>query len=535
MPLPLDVLLHEAEWRECAPDWDTTTLDDKVAAFEHFCSTYWTIRHPERGRIKFVLRDAQLETIEAWMQDRYSIVLKARQIGFSTLVAAYAVWLTYFYPDRHIIMLSRTERDAVKLLEKAKYGFKLLPQWMKDRGPLWEARQTQLAFSNESKIESLPSGNDPARGESVFLVIVDEWAFLPNPAEAWSAIEPIADVGGRVIGLSTANGEGNTFHELWAGSKPFGNATNRFKSLFFPWWAGDRDDEWYAAKKADLPDWQLAQEYPSDPDEAFLRSGRPVFNLDKLREVEPRDPAVGDLVIANGDPVFFPGDGGLLSVWERPQPNGVYVVGADVAEGLDHGDFSSAHVIDARNLRLVAHWHGKVDADLFGEAVLNGLGRWYNNALVGVESNNHGLTTLKFLQRTRYRNIYRERRHTQRNPEQSEALGHRTTQTTKPLVIDDLVAVMRDGKLDMPCERTLRELRTFVRDERGRMHGSPFDDRTMSLAIAVWMLRYVWLPEYKVDAKPAPWTFAWLEERLYSKSDRRQVRRIGEHSVRVAT
>ena len=277
--MELTDLLNEKEWRKCKGS-DTATLEEQVAAFEHFCSNYWMIRHPERGRIKFELREAQRETIETWLSTRYSIVLKARQIGFSTLASAYSFWLAFFWPDRFIVMLSRTEREAAKLLQKSKYGYKMLPLWMRKHGPeLLSDNQLKIVFANESAVESLPSGNDPARGESVFLVIIDEMAFLPNPSEAWASIEPIADVGGRVICLSTANGEGNIFHELWVGSQ---TNTNRFTGIFFPWSAGDRDEAWYEAKKRDLPDWQLAQEYPSDPDEAFIRSGRPVFDLEEI-------------------------------------------------------------------------------------------------------------------------------------------------------------------------------------------------------------------------------------------------------------
>jgi hypothetical protein len=265
--MDLGDLLNEKEWRKCRGPDDATT-DELLAAFEHFCLEYWFIRHPERGRIKFVLREAQTETARNWMEHRYTIVLKARQIGFSTLAAAFVFWETFFWADRFVVMLSRTEREASKLLQKTKYGYKMLPGWMKVRGPqLISDNQLKMVFDNESAVESLPSGNDPARGEAVYRVVIDEMAFLPNPDEAWASIEPIADVGGRVICLSTANGEGNIFHDLWVGSQ---TKTNRFVGIFFPWSAGERDDAWYESKKQDLPDWQLAQEYPSDPDEAFI-------------------------------------------------------------------------------------------------------------------------------------------------------------------------------------------------------------------------------------------------------------------------
>lgn len=86
--MELEDLLNEREWRKCKGG-DDATLEELVASFSYFCSNYWTIKHPERGRIKFDLRDAQEETVSVWIDKRYSIVLKARQIGFSTLAAAF--------------------------------------------------------------------------------------------------------------------------------------------------------------------------------------------------------------------------------------------------------------------------------------------------------------------------------------------------------------------------------------------------------------------------------------------------------------
>ena len=521
-------LVNEKEWRACKGPANATT-EELLVAFTHFCSTYWYIRHPERGRIVFEMREAQVETIEAWLNNRYSIVLKARQVGFSTLAAAYVFWATFFWPDRFVVMLSRTEREAAKLLLKSKYGYKMLPAWMRKKGPaVISDNQLKIVFNNDSSVESLPSGNDPARGESVYLVVIDEMAFLPNSDEAWASIEPIADVGGRVICLSTANGEGNIFHRLWVGSQ---TGTNQFKGVFFPWSAGDRDDNWYAAKKRELPDWQLAQEYPSDPDEAFIRSGRPVFDIDILRSLETVVPADGYLKDMPGKNVFeFREDGGALSIWEFPDPTMLYCIGADVAEGLGYGDYSTAHVINAYTEDVVAHWHGHIDPDLFGTDVLAALGYYFNSALIGVESNNHGLTTLKALQRVPYRNIYRQRRLGQRMPQPTEALGWRTTAASKPLAIDELSAAIRNGEMGLYCSKTIAELRTFVRQDNGKMHGSPHDDRVMSLAIANQMLKHVWLPEYQIYTEIPKRSFAWFEQ--YTTQKPRDTLVIGRHNSR---
>ena len=265
----LTELRQEAEWRRCQKDES------------YFLRKYWHIAHPAHGRILFNLRDAQSEALDRWDNNRYSLTLKARQIGWTTLVAAHQFWLAFFKEDQNIIDLSRTERESVLLLKKTKYGFKHLEPWLLERGPqsLIEHQQ-KMGVSIGSQITSMPSASDPARGESASLVVVDEWAFLPNPEEAWASIEPVADVGGRIIGLSTANGSGNFFHNLWTGAV---TGNNKFDAMFFPWSASeDRDEAWYEGKKDAMLPWQLAQEYPTSPEEAFVRSGNPVFDLDVL-------------------------------------------------------------------------------------------------------------------------------------------------------------------------------------------------------------------------------------------------------------
>ena len=243
----LSELRQEAEWRKCQRDE------------KYFLEHYWHIAHPAHGRVLFGLRDAQSEALKRWDNNRYSLTLKARQIGWSTLVAAHQFWLAFFRDDQNIIDLSRTERESVLLLRKTKYGFKHLPDWLIERGPKSIVEhQQRMGFDNGSQITSMPSASDPARGESATLIVVDEWAFLPNPEEAWASIEPVADVGGRIIGLSTANGSGNFFHHLWNGAS---TGNNKFDAMFFPWSASeDRDSSWYEGKKDSMLPWQLAQE-----------------------------------------------------------------------------------------------------------------------------------------------------------------------------------------------------------------------------------------------------------------------------------
>ena len=515
----IEQVRQELEWRRCCNDE------------RYFLEKYWKIRVPGKGLVSFKLRDAQVEVLESWNSNRYTIALKARQIGFSTLVAAHVAWLAIFHPDRFVVMLSRTERDAQKLLLKSKTGWKGLPQWLLDRAPkLVDNNLQKMTWDNGSIIESLPSASDPARGEAVDGVVVDEWAFLPNAEEAWASIEPITDIGGVVIGISTANGSGNFFHHFYTAAK---SGKSQFKAIFYPWSAvSERDDAWYRSKAASMLEWQLHQEYPRDDIECFIKSGNPVFNVDaELGGAVPADRTGFLLHIPPSEKhqEFRDGDG-PLRVWEMPQLNTKYVIGADVAEGLEHGDYSSAHVINVRTGKVAAVWHGHVAPDLFGSEVLWHLGWFYNAALIGCEVNNHGLTTCTALRDRSYPNIYWRVSLDERTMKQHRKIGWRTQSNTKPLMIDELAKAMRDELL-VEDERTLGEMQTFVRDADGKMHGSPFDDMVISLAIANQMRKHSFQPEYAAPDDDYM-TMGWLVRSLDDEERRSRIGVVGANSRR---
>lgn len=523
--------LQELEWRRCRG-----TSERDYEACVYFLSHFCFIQHPEKGAIKIPLRPAQLEILEVWMRERYSLVLKARQIGWSTLVALYSLWLSFFWSDRQIVMLSKGEREAADLLKKSDYAFKRLPEWMRRRGPRRLDRNVKsISFANASQIRSLPSKEDPARGTAVSLCILDEWAFYENPEDAWASVEPIADVGGRIIALSTAKGWGTFFHTMWVQAN---QGIGKFKPMFYPWWANsDRDDAWYEAEKeskAATP-WILHQEYPNDPEEAFIKSGATVYDPDMVRGLPIRDPIkVGSLSIIEAGlraPTFVPQPNGVLRVWALPDRDDTYAIGADVAEGLEHGDYSTAHVLSLKRNRVAAVWHGHIDPDLFGEELAK-LGWYYNAAFIGCEVNNHGLTTNKALQRLEYPHIYvrRELDGKTRHKAQQTKIGWLTTKASKPLAIDDLGTLLRDG-LELNDQYTQHELLTFVRDERGSMGGSPYDDRVMSLAIAVQMLSHARLKAAEDSSGVGYFTWDYFFEKALG-ADGPERTPLGYHNVR---
>lgn len=522
-------LLGEARYRR----WKGESSKD-VEACIRFLTEAVYIQHPEHGALLFELREAQLSTIEQVMTDRYVIILKARQIGYSTLFAAYCLWLAAFWDDQVIVMLSRNEREAQKLLAKADYAYKRLPEWLRLRLPKRLDRTVmKLTFDNGSSIESMPSKDDPARGSAVSLIIVDEWAFFENAEEAWASIEPVTDVGGRVIGLSTANGAGNFFHTFWNKAV---SGNSQFTSRFFPWSANtDRGADWYEVKKANMLPWQLAQEYPDNPEEAFIRSGNPVFDVDMLRDMSPTFPTYGFLDNetqgSKQNPQYIRQEKETAyKQWAAPEPGYQYVIGADVAEGLEHGDYSCVQVLCLQTNSQVATWHGHIDPDIFGEEIAKIAWR-YNRALVAVEVNNHGLTTNKAMQRYGYPKLYVRHELDGKSSYQNRQskIGWLTTKASKPLMIDELSMAMRNG-LKIHEEATIGEMLTYTRNDRGQMGGSPFDDRVVALAIANQMLRFAIAPEYR-ESEDTYWTFNYFKDKVLAGGRQDKVTPMGASNV----
>lgn len=345
---------------------------------------------------------------------------------------------------------------------------------------------------------------------------------------------------------STAKGKGNYFHKEWRNAE---KGLNNFIPFFFPWWLIDEyedyDDEevgelteyeeflidlfvkgfdTWSGEHYDVPEetWipkikfyrrkardfasdpaRMYQEYPSIANEAFVASGANVFPVLKLAEMELEcleeseydyyklitGDAHEDFVLEsikydpNVDDFTYVAP---LKIFEMPVPGKEYVIGGDVAEGLKHGDFSVAEVVEVTTMKTVARWRGHVDPDRFGE-ILGALGAYYNYALIGVEVNNHGLTTIQKLRDTFYTNLFkRDRGYDEDFEEPTSNLGWKTDVRTKRLMIDGLIRIIREGLNEEKDEIFVQEAFAFVRDDRGRMNAEEgeHDDTIIAKAIA---------------------------------------------------
>lgn len=251
--------------------------------------------------VPFELWPKQAETLQAFVEERLTIVLKARQLGLTWLALAYALWRMLFQPGYAVVVLSKREDDAKELTRRMKFMLEHLPKWMvrpKTRGlrftgPTWEATTLSLIIyhpsGESSTFTALTSSPDSGRSFTASLVILDEWAFQQWAEEIWSAAYPTINrpTGGQVIGLSTAR-RVTLFERIWEEAI---KGKNGFTPIFLPWHSDPRrTQKWYEQTKDDLPHTYMA-EYPSTAEEAFSAGegmAFPEFSRD-IHVVKPFD------------------------------------------------------------------------------------------------------------------------------------------------------------------------------------------------------------------------------------------------------
>ena len=523
-----------------------------------------------------VLNWEQMELIKMVAEDlatgrpiRY-IVLKARQMGMSTLIEAMGYWWTSTHRFTTTVIIAH-EKEATKNLYEMfrRYYEYSHPSFKPDRkyntkqdltfDVSDEVKKTYDAQNLpspglQSEIKTMVATEGKGRSSTIKFLHGSEVAFWDDSADVTSAaVQAVPMAPETFIFLeSTANGIGGYYYDEWNAAK---RGESQFRPVFFPWHShneyetpniidddlGDLDAEEEALYKLfehegyDRASWprkiywrrlkkkefrtdpkKFYQEYPSTPEEAFLASGRPVFDVPMLQEMERIavdaqkthpymcgdikkvvDPETGMERIkfieirrvGDNDPT-------PLRVWWDVDRSRKYVVGVDVSEGIEveassgkEADFSVITVFDVLARKVVARWRGYADPDQLGEIVFN-IGTYYNTALVGVEINNHGIATAAKLRNMFYRNLYmRETAEDEQFQVRTTKFGWQTNKKTKPIMISELQRSIREGDIIDLDIVFIRAAMSYIRKDNGAMEAQQgqHDDVVMSTAIALQM------------------------------------------------
>jgi len=442
----------------------------------YFLKTYARISHPMHGLILFDTYDFQDHLLQDFNDYRFNVILKARQLGISTITAGYIVWLMLFHRDKAILVMATKFATAGNLVKKVKGIMRNLPDWLKI-ATIEVDNRNSFELSNGSSIKAASTSGDAGRSEALSLLVLDEAAHIEGLEELWTGLYPTLSTGGRCIALSTPNGVGNWFHKTCTDSE---SGANNFNLTTLAWNVHpDRDEEWYKKETKNMSKRQIAQELMCN----FNTSGETVI-----------DPEDMEWLLSNVcEPKYRTGFDRNFWIWEEYDPSCNYLMSVDVSRG-DGADFSTFHLIKLETLEIVGEYQGKATPDMFAN-MLNQVGREFGSAMMVVENNNIGYTVLDKLTEYAYPNLYYSIKSTHEYVEQhigehqtSAVAGFSTTMKTRPLIVAKLEEFIRNKLIKIYSSRTVNEFKTFIwRNGKPQAMKGYNDDLIMALAIACWV------------------------------------------------
>ena len=481
--------------------------------------------------VPFRLNDAQrkLYAVAKRQQDAGKpvrlIILKARQLGFSTLTEGLIFHACATRRNVNALIVAHREDATANLFRMSKLFYDELPAPVK---PMLRASNAQeLVFENPSKLRSerearpglrsrircaTAGGRGIGRSDTLQCVHLSEYAFWPDGADGKAStlagiLQAVPSLPGTMVVIeSTANGF-EDFKERWDAAVA---GENDFEPVFFAWfenpdyampvvpgteWTPEERDlkaayqltdeqmqwrRWCIANNCGGSLDMFRQEYPASPGEAFLHSGTGVFDNEQivLRLERLPEPA-GRGEFADGE--WTESETGAITIYELPEEGVPYVLGGDTAgEG---SDYFTAIVIDNVTGRIAAKLRQKYSEPEYVRQIY-ALGRFYNDALVAIETNFSTYPVMK-LQEMEYPNQYSREREDTYTRQMRKSYGFRTDRQSRPRAIANLVEVFSSHPEWFTDRELLEEMLTFCynEDHRPEALAGKHDDLVMGAAI----------------------------------------------------
>lgn len=476
-------------------------------------------------KIPFKLNEVQRE----YLKHRTSrdIILKARQMGMSSLILAVFLLDCIFHENINAVVISHEEKATQRLFNRVKFYLDSLPkEWKVNLG---NSARNELYFSDTNSRFYIGTAGAKAfgHGDTIHRLHVSELSRWENPSLLMGLLQAIPKTENSVVVIeSTANGTGNEYYERWMSAK---GDDNPFTDHFYPWtmfkeyqtqpgpnfvptadeqvlmkeagmtipqivWRRSKIEEFVRDERGVDPIDFFKEQYPSNEMEAFVSTSSTAFNLKSLQAYARTDGngktafpqgRKGKIVIGGGGYLDFePDNTGWLMVWDQPDLTKKYSIGADVASGTKRGDYCAAVVICNDTMEQVAEFRARCDTDVFADE-LRKLGEFYGKAHLAIETNNQGLAVLKKINELGYKQLY-YRQSIEGNSKVSKA-GWETTSRTRPLMIDYMAALIRNNEVVIKSELLVRECMSFIKSEKGRYEAASgaHDDLVMACAVAL--------------------------------------------------
>lgn len=434
---------------------------------------------PTRGTVRFEPWPHLHQLLYLILDNDRVVVLKARQIGVSWLLAALALHYALFTPNANIIIFSKRQIESIAMKSRAEFIWRYLPPWMQQ--PIGKNNDELLTFPTmESKIQSFPSTPGAGRGETATLAIMDEWAYAEYAAEIYTGVLPTVEHS-KLVGVSTANGTGgktptgdlgNLFADVYWKAK---QSQNTYVPVFIPYdVVPGRTSEWWDRQAQNMPAYLALQEYPKVEADAFLVSGTCMFDIKKLK----------------GMPIFDVPENGLFpEIYVPYNPAHSYSAGVDTALGVAGGDYNAIQLIDETTGDQAAKFRSRIPVDEFNVVALQLL-ELYGKPHIVIEEQPQGRLLYKYLTDNRYPN-YRIYHRSKNVP-----CWH-TTEPNRRTILQELEIAIRTGLLKIHSQNSVNEALAFGYNEKENKFEalSGHDDEVMSLALS-W--------HQKIYVPPAP-------------------------------
>ena len=456
-------------------------IDDPV----YFIKTYVKIVNVDSGLVPFEMWPFQEEMVQSFHDNRFTIAKMPRQVGKTTTAAGYMLYSVLFKDNYSIAILANKGSLAREILDRIKYAYEYLPNWLQQGIVTWNKGNIEL--ENGSKIAAYATSASGVRGGSYNLIFLDEFAFVPqNMAnEFFTSTYPVISSGKttKVIIVSTPYGL-NHFYKMWIDAvekRSFYNPIEVHWSM-----VPGRDEAWKEMTIRNTSPEQFAQEFETE----FLGSSATLISGAKLRALAFQNA----LLSQEG-----------FDVYEEPKEKTSYVITADCSEGVEQ-DYSILQVIDVSSIpyRQVAKYRNNKITPLVFPNIIYSIARKYNDAFVLVETNNIGQQVVDILHYDlEYENIYRLETHAIKGQhissgfKRSAGYGIKTTRTVKKIGCANLKALIENDKLLLSDFDTISELNTFARDkDTYKAEEGNHDDLCMGLVLFAWLTAQSFFREF---------------------------------------
>lgn len=474
-----DVVKKPVDYREIAKQEYLKCSKDP----EYFIMKYVYIQMTNGGRGKFNLYLFQKKLLHLLHTKDRLIILKSRQLGITTLCAAYALWLMIFRKDQSILALAPDQDKARSILDKIHFAYDELPNWLLTlaNAHAVEKAKLRITLDNGSKAVAASGASKSARGKTATFLVLDEAAFIENAIELWGSAQQTLNTGGSAIMLSTPNGTGNLFYDLYTESEL---GENEFVPVKLKWQVHpDRDQSWRDRQDKELGSKKMASQ---ECDAEFLESGDTYLDSEIL-----------DWLTANiEEPVEMRGPTKSYWIWKYPRECGNCAVILDTARG--DGDPAGIQVIDLLTGDQVAEVKEQLTPkELSALGVL--IAKEYNDALLIIENTGLGESTCGYVKDDGYKNVFYAPKgdtlnvqefldkYSSKNQEDMNC-GFTNSTKTRPIILQAMQQCFLDRLMRVRSKRCVSELRTFIwKNGKPQAANGKHDDLVMPLAIGIFL------------------------------------------------